>query len=326
MSQRPPPLPITPYQPPSLPPSHGYSVSSAALLAGTPRVTSVPSLLPSYPQKDPPNPSQTSIYARPKGVPVLPSPYQAGEASRPQQYQQMRNADGSFAGGTSASASASGGSGSGGGPGSRGPYQKKGPGPFAVPLRQMMFGFGDEPEPPEDTVAVMEDLLGHFVQELCSLPPLPSTHLSSSNPPKPRLITSHSLRSNLSSSPLSLPLLSRLQELTVLQKDVNAAKKPFDAPTDDITFKAGGGVAYNEEGAEVVLKKKRRRVGPAEGGTKKKKSKKKVVVDGEGAEGAEGAAAAEGGEGAAGGEVEKEKKKLGRPKGDGKNVGAGPSI
>lgn len=31
-----------------------------------------------------------------------------------------------------------------------------------------MFGFGDEPEPPEDTVAVMEDLLGHFVQELVS--------------------------------------------------------------------------------------------------------------------------------------------------------------
>jgi len=173
-------------------------------------VTSIPSNLPSY-SRDPnaPQPvaavnNNTNIYARNPNaprVPVLQSPYLAGEASRPQQYanqnNQGRNPDGSFAG-----AAGSGAGVGAGGPGSRGPYQKKGPGPFAVPresirtrrdetggreegeseltesysssrflsstVRQMMFGFGDEPEPPEDTVAVMEDLLGHFVQELVS--------------------------------------------------------------------------------------------------------------------------------------------------------------
>lgn len=142
---RPPSLPITPYQPPSLPPSHGYSVSSAALLAGTPRVTSIPSNLPSY-SRDPnaPQPvaavnNNTNIYARNPNaprVPVLQSPYLAGEASRPQQYanqnNQGRNPDGSFAG-----AAGSGAGVGAGGPGSRGPYQKKGPGPFAVPRQSI---------------------------------------------------------------------------------------------------------------------------------------------------------------------------------------------
>lgn len=30
----------------------------------------------------------------------------------------------------------------------------------------MMFAFGDDPNPLDETVAVMEDMLGHFIQEL----------------------------------------------------------------------------------------------------------------------------------------------------------------
>ena len=36
-------------------------------------------------------------------------------------------------------------------------------------VRQMMYGFGDEMDGPDESVAVMEDLLAHFIQELVSV-------------------------------------------------------------------------------------------------------------------------------------------------------------
>lgn len=201
------PTPVAPSNSTSLPASHGFSVSTAAMLAGQPKVTSIPSYLPTHPHRDPSAPAYPVYPDHSKEYhKQIPSPYQAGAVSRPQQYAGNPNYPQPGGGGASGVASGSG-TGGGGGPGSRGPYQKKGPGPFAVPrksqrvsrwrasrragrrkggrgveleltspsfplvpplllVKQMMFGFGDEPDAPEDTVAVMEDLLGHFVQEL----------------------------------------------------------------------------------------------------------------------------------------------------------------
>ncbi|CDZ96354.1 Transcription initiation factor IID subunit [Phaffia rhodozyma] len=112
------------------------------------------------------------------------------------------------------------------------------PGPFNNALRGMMYAFGDDPDPANDTVAVMEDLLGHFVQELCALPPPPQVIATSTTNARSQKITFQHIRGNLSSHPLSAPLLSRLDELAVLQNDIKSARKAMDPAAN--LFKLGG--------------------------------------------------------------------------------------
>ncbi|EIM90045.1 TFIID-domain-containing protein [Stereum hirsutum FP-91666 SS1] len=89
---------------------------------------------------------------------------------------------------------------------------------FNKELRNLMFGFGDDRNPANDTVNVMEEILVEYIADVCqsALAPTRKTRLSIED-----------LRRALS-RPADAKKLARMEELLFMQEDIKRARAQFD--------------------------------------------------------------------------------------------------
>ncbi|KAG9019636.1 hypothetical protein FRB90_011982 [Tulasnella sp. 427] len=99
-------------------------------------------------------------------------------------------------------------------------------GAFVKDLRNMMYGFGDDPNPAPDTVNVMEEILMEFIADVCA------TSLKTS---RKHTIKLEDLRRALS-RPADSKKLARMEELLFMQEDIKRARAQFD-PADESVAK-----------------------------------------------------------------------------------------
>ncbi|KAG5638368.1 hypothetical protein H0H81_000379 [Sphagnurus paluster] len=97
---------------------------------------------------------------------------------------------------------------------------------FTKELKSLMYGFGDERNPANDTVNVMEEILVEYITDVCQ------TAGSSSR--KTRL-SIEDLRRALS-RPADAKKLARMEELLFMQEDIKRARAQF---LDDTTAPNG---------------------------------------------------------------------------------------
>ncbi|KAG8861197.1 hypothetical protein FRB96_003147 [Tulasnella sp. 330] len=172
------------------------------------------------------------------GTPVAQTPYPYGGAGTPAQYtytyqQQQPQASakpnvgaigsGSLAQGVVPSAAAAGvapmaAGGTGKTQGKKGSFK----GAFSKDLRNMMYGFGDDVNPAQDSVNVMEEILMEYIADVCQTA-LKSTRKST--------IKLDDLKRVLS-RPADAKKLARMEELLFMQEDIKRARAQFD-PADE---------------------------------------------------------------------------------------------
>ncbi|KIP09576.1 hypothetical protein PHLGIDRAFT_67294 [Phlebiopsis gigantea 11061_1 CR5-6] len=104
--------------------------------------------------------------------------------------------------------------------GSRGVGGKKSTfrGLFAKELRNLMYGFGDDRNPANDTVNVMEEILVEYIVDVCQ------TALA---PGKKARLSIEDLRRALS-RPADAKKLARMEELLFMQEDIKRARAQFE--------------------------------------------------------------------------------------------------
>ncbi|KAH9966784.1 transcription initiation factor IID, 18kD subunit-domain-containing protein [Russula dissimulans] len=106
-----------------------------------------------------------------------------------------------------------------GGPSSRA-YKKQSnfKGLFTKELRNLMFGFGDDRNPSNDTVNVMEEILVEYIADVCQ------TALA---PTKKSRLSIEDFRRALS-RPADAKKLARMEELLFMQEDIKRARAQFN--------------------------------------------------------------------------------------------------
>ncbi|XP_018480619.1 transcription initiation factor TFIID subunit 13 [Raphanus sativus] len=95
---------------------------------------------------------------------------------------------------------------------------------FQKELQHMMYGFGDEPNPLPETVALVEDIVVEYVTDL--------THKAQEiGTKRGRLLVDdflYLIRKDL-------PKLNRCRELLAMQEELKQARKAFDVDEEKIT-------------------------------------------------------------------------------------------
>ncbi|EAU84395.2 hypothetical protein CC1G_01391 [Coprinopsis cinerea okayama7 len=89
---------------------------------------------------------------------------------------------------------------------------------FTKDLRSLMYGFGDDRNPSNDTVNVMEEILIEYITDVCQV--------AGANSKRARLSV-EDLRKALS-RPADAKKLARLEELIFMQEDIKRARGMFD--------------------------------------------------------------------------------------------------
>ncbi|KDQ60782.1 hypothetical protein JAAARDRAFT_31757 [Jaapia argillacea MUCL 33604] len=89
---------------------------------------------------------------------------------------------------------------------------------FSKELRNLMYGFGDDRNPANDTVAVMEEILIEYITDVCqnALAPTRKSRLSIED-----------LRRALA-NPADAKKLARMEELLFMQEDIKRARAQFE--------------------------------------------------------------------------------------------------
>ncbi|RPD66231.1 TFIID-18kDa-domain-containing protein [Lentinus tigrinus ALCF2SS1-7] len=91
---------------------------------------------------------------------------------------------------------------------------------FTKELRNLMYGFGDDRNPANDTVNVMEEILIEYIVDVCQ---------TASGSGKKSRLSIEDLRRALS-RPADAKKLARLEELLFMQEDIKRARAQFDEP------------------------------------------------------------------------------------------------
>ncbi|KAF9530931.1 transcription initiation factor IID, 18kD subunit-domain-containing protein, partial [Crepidotus variabilis] len=89
---------------------------------------------------------------------------------------------------------------------------------FTKDLRNLMYGFGDDRNPSNDTVNVMEEILIEYITDVCQ---------QAAGPTKKARLSIDDLRRVLS-NPADAKKLARLEELLFMQEDIKRARAQFD--------------------------------------------------------------------------------------------------
>jgi len=89
---------------------------------------------------------------------------------------------------------------------------------FTKELRNLMYGFGDDRNPANDTVNVMEEILIEYITDVCQ---------TSLAPGKKSRLSIEDLRRALS-RPADAKKLARMEELLFMQEDIKRARAQFE--------------------------------------------------------------------------------------------------
>ncbi|KAF8894644.1 transcription initiation factor IID, 18kDa subunit, partial [Infundibulicybe gibba] len=93
---------------------------------------------------------------------------------------------------------------------------------FTKELKSLMYGFGDDRNPANDTVNVMEEILIEFITDVCQ---------TAGNSTRKSRLSIEDLRRALS-RPADSKKLARMEELLFMQEDIKRARAQF--PESDI--------------------------------------------------------------------------------------------
>ncbi|EIN07343.1 transcription initiation factor IID, partial [Punctularia strigosozonata HHB-11173 SS5] len=85
---------------------------------------------------------------------------------------------------------------------------------FAKELRSLMYGFGDDRNPANDTVNVMEEILIEYIIDVCQ---------TAAGPTRKTRLSVEDLRRALS-RPADAKKLARMEELLFMQEDIKRAR------------------------------------------------------------------------------------------------------
>ncbi|KAF6765227.1 transcription initiation factor IID, 18kD subunit-domain-containing protein, partial [Ephemerocybe angulata] len=102
--------------------------------------------------------------------------------------------------------------------GGKGKRQSNMKGLFTKELKSLMYGFGDDRNPSNDTVSVMEEILIEYITDVCQV--------AGGGSKKSRL-SIEDLRRALS-RPADAKKLARLEELLFMQEDIKRARAQFE--------------------------------------------------------------------------------------------------
>ncbi|KAI9509628.1 TFIID-domain-containing protein, partial [Russula earlei] len=89
---------------------------------------------------------------------------------------------------------------------------------FTKELRNLMFGFGDDRNPSNDTVNVMEEILVEYIADVCQ---------TANAPAKKSRLSIEDFRRALS-RPADAKKLARMEELLFMQEDIKRARAQFN--------------------------------------------------------------------------------------------------
>jgi len=89
---------------------------------------------------------------------------------------------------------------------------------FTKELKNLMYGFGDDRNPGNDTVNVMEEILVEFITDVCQ---------TAGGPTKKTRLSVEDLRRALS-RPADAKKLARMEELLFMQEDIKRARAQFE--------------------------------------------------------------------------------------------------
>ncbi|KAF8844933.1 TFIID-18kDa-domain-containing protein [Paxillus ammoniavirescens] len=101
----------------------------------------------------------------------------------------------------------------------RGRKQANFKGLFTKELKNLMYGFGDDRNPANDTVNVMEEILVEFIADVCQT--------ASGGPHRRTRLSIEDLRRALS-KPADAKKLARMEELLFMQEDIKRARAQFE--------------------------------------------------------------------------------------------------
>ncbi|KAG6814366.1 hypothetical protein H0H92_010952 [Tricholoma furcatifolium] len=99
-------------------------------------------------------------------------------------------------------------------------------GMFTKELRSIMYGFGDDRNPANDTVNVMEEILVEYITDVC---------MAAGNSSRKTRLSIDDLRRALS-RPADAKKLARMEELLFMQEDIKRARAQFDDNTNPTEF------------------------------------------------------------------------------------------
>ncbi|KAI6150740.1 transcription initiation factor IID, 18kD subunit-domain-containing protein [Pisolithus tinctorius] len=100
----------------------------------------------------------------------------------------------------------------------RGRKQANFRGLFTKELKSLMYGFGDDRNPANDTVNVMEEMLVEFIVDVCQ---------TAGGPQRKTRLSIEDLRRALS-RPADAKKLARMEELLFMQEDIKRARAQFE--------------------------------------------------------------------------------------------------
>ncbi|KAI6166986.1 transcription initiation factor IID, 18kD subunit-domain-containing protein [Pisolithus thermaeus] len=100
----------------------------------------------------------------------------------------------------------------------RGRKQANFRGLFTKELKSLMYGFGDDRNPANDTVNVMEEILVEFIVDVCQ---------TAGGPQRKTRLSIEDLRRALS-RPADAKKLARMEELLFMQEDIKRARAQFE--------------------------------------------------------------------------------------------------
>ncbi|KAJ3787833.1 transcription initiation factor IID, 18kD subunit-domain-containing protein [Lentinula aff. detonsa] len=89
---------------------------------------------------------------------------------------------------------------------------------FTKELRNLMYGFGDDRNPANDTVNVMEEILVEYIADVCQ---------AAAGPGRKSRLSIEDLRKALS-RPADAKKLARMEELLFAQEDIKRARQQFE--------------------------------------------------------------------------------------------------
>ncbi|THU89866.1 TFIID-18kDa-domain-containing protein [Dendrothele bispora CBS 962.96] len=89
---------------------------------------------------------------------------------------------------------------------------------FTKELRNLMYGFGDDRNPANDTVNVMEEILIEYITDVCA---------TAGGPSRKSRLSIEDIRRALS-RPADAKKLARMEELLFMQEDIKRARAQFD--------------------------------------------------------------------------------------------------
>ncbi|KAF8954749.1 transcription initiation factor IID, 18kD subunit-domain-containing protein [Flammula alnicola] len=89
---------------------------------------------------------------------------------------------------------------------------------FTKELKNLMYGFGDDRNPANDTVNVMEEILIEYITDICQ---------TATGPSKKARLSIDDLRRALS-RPADAKKLARMEELLFMQEDIKRARAQFE--------------------------------------------------------------------------------------------------